>query len=313
MRFQGLDLNLLVALDALLTEQNVSAAAENVHLSQSAMSSALNRLRDYFGDDLLSIQGRRMVLTPRAESLADPVRTALLHIRSTITTQPTFDPATAKRAFTLSASDYAQTVVVAPALARVREIAPGLSFDITAPGPAAQRALEQGELDIYLSLEQFAVADHPHAALFEDDYVVVAWKDNPLTQGGVDAALYFDLGHVSVQFGPARLPAFDEWFIKSARQPRKVEVTVPSFVMAPQFLIGTSRITTMHRRLAETFAATLPIAVFPVPFEIPKVRQVAQWHRFNERDEGIRWLVAQMRETAGEAPHKSNLSNLFTV
>ena len=295
MRFQGLDLNLLVALDALLTEQNVSAAAENVHLSQSAMSSALNRLREYFKDDLLSIQGRRMVLTPRGESLIHPVRTALLHIRSTITTQPSFDPATAQRAFSLAASDYAVTVVVAPALARARALAPGLSFEIISPGPAAQRALEQGELDIYLTLEQFAAPDHPYVTLYEDDYVVVAWSENPLTQNGVDEALYFELGHVSVQFGP-RLPAFDEWFIKSARQPRRVEVTAPSFVTVPQFLIGTSQITTMHRRLAETFATILPISIFPVPFDIPKVRQIAQRHRFSDRDEGILWLVETMSQ-----------------
>ncbi|MFM1886579.1 MAG: hypothetical protein RL026_1736, partial [Pseudomonadota bacterium] len=92
MRFQRLDLNLLVVLDALLTERSVSLAAERVCLSQSATSSALGRLRDYFGDDLLVLKGRNMVLTARAENLVGPVRAVLEQIRSTIAVSPPFNP-----------------------------------------------------------------------------------------------------------------------------------------------------------------------------------------------------------------------------
>lgn len=94
MRFQRLDLNLLVALDALLTERSVSLAAERICLSQSATSSALGRLRDYFGDDLLILRGRQMVLTARAELLVEPVRAVLDQIHRTIAVTPPFDPAT---------------------------------------------------------------------------------------------------------------------------------------------------------------------------------------------------------------------------
>ncbi|MGD4540209.1 LysR family transcriptional regulator, partial [Xanthomonas citri pv. citri] len=106
MRFERLDLNLLVALDVLIAERSVSAAAKRLHLSQPAVSGALNRLREFFRDDLLVQVGRQMVLTPKADELADPVRDALLLIRTRITQPAGFDPATAEREFTIVASDY---------------------------------------------------------------------------------------------------------------------------------------------------------------------------------------------------------------
>jgi DNA-binding transcriptional LysR family regulator len=113
MRFGRLDLNLLVALDALLTEKSVSLAADRLCLSQSATSSALGRLRDYFGDELLVVRGRQMVLTARAESLVEPVRAVLEQVRSTIAVAPQFDPATADRQIRIMASDYSTEVLLA--------------------------------------------------------------------------------------------------------------------------------------------------------------------------------------------------------
>src|SRR5216683_3038973 len=104
MRFNGLDLNLLVALNALLTERSINRAAERMFLSQSAMSNALARLRDYFDDELLVPMGRQMVFTPRAESLVEPVCEVLMRIESTIATQPKFEPATESHQFTLLVS-----------------------------------------------------------------------------------------------------------------------------------------------------------------------------------------------------------------
>ncbi len=119
MRFGRLDLNLLVALDALLTERSVSLAADRLCLSQSATSSALGRLREYFGDELLVVKGRHMILTARAEELIEPVRAVLEQIRSTIAIAPEFDPATADRQVRIMASDYTTQVLLAEALARI--------------------------------------------------------------------------------------------------------------------------------------------------------------------------------------------------
>ena len=133
MRFDRLDLNLLVAFDVLGHEQNVSAAARTLNLSQSAVSGALNRLRDYFGDELLVPSGRRMILTPKAQQLVEPVRQALLMIRSNITTPANFDPASTERRFVIVASDYAYNVFLAEALKVAGREAPGASFDVIPP------------------------------------------------------------------------------------------------------------------------------------------------------------------------------------
>src|SRR5215472_18123748 len=112
MHFRQLDLNLLVALDALLMERNITEAGRRLHVTQSAMSGSLGRLREYFGDELLVQIGRKMVPTPLAETLAEPVREILLKVKATVDARPGFDPATSTRRFSLMMSDYVSTVLM---------------------------------------------------------------------------------------------------------------------------------------------------------------------------------------------------------
>ena len=114
------DLNLLVALDALLRECNVTHAGNRLNLSQPAMSGALARLRDHFQDELLVPAGRRMIRTPLAEKLVQPVHEILLQIRGTLEARPLFDPATSTRHFSIAASDYVIAVLIADVLRSVR-------------------------------------------------------------------------------------------------------------------------------------------------------------------------------------------------
>jgi LysR family transcriptional regulator, nod-box dependent transcriptional activator len=301
MRFQGLDLNLLVALDALLTEHNVSVAAERVNLSQSAMSGSLGRLRDFFGDELLTSVGRHMVLTPRARELIEPVRAALLQIETTITTPPVFDPAISPRHFTIMASDYAVSVVLARALEKIAAKAPNITFDLATLDDDPSSQLERGEVDFWLTLEQYVAPNHPRQLLFEDDFVVAAWAGNTEVSEHITLDQYFQMGHVTVKFGKTRHPAFDEWFVRTMQRNRRVDIVASSFGMAPLLLVGTQRIATMHRRLAAIYAAHLPILLVEAPFSIPKVRQVIQWHQLKDKDAATRWVLAQILELA-EAP-----------
>lgn len=119
MRFNHLDLNLLVALDVLLEEQNITRAAERLHMTQSATSGVLGRLRLYFEDELLAQVGRKMQPTPYARELAAPVREILLTIQSSITAKPVFDPATSKRHFRLITSDYLISVLFARVIQKI--------------------------------------------------------------------------------------------------------------------------------------------------------------------------------------------------
>ncbi|OJU10149.1 MAG: hypothetical protein BGN86_06140 [Caulobacterales bacterium 68-7] len=289
MRFKGLDLNLLVALDALLTDQAVSVAADKIHLSQSAMSGALSRLREFFNDELLVSTGRRMVLTPRAEQLVEPVRAVLMQIKATITTKPEFDPAACERELTIVSSDYAMVAAVAAGLVQVQREAPRMTFELLPIDSRAADRIERGETDLLITLEPYISPDHPSELLFEDDYVVVAWAENPLIGDTLDEKAYFELGHVGVELG-LRATVFDTWFLQSGHRSRRLEIVVPSFTLAPHMVIGTHRITTMHRRLANHYAKVMPLRLFDAPFELPKIRQVVQWHQVSGQDAAIQWV-----------------------
>src|SRR6185436_8079299 len=130
MHLDGLDLNLLVVLDSLFCERNVTRAGERIHLSQSATSGALSRLREFFKDDLLVPVGRKMVLTPLAEELALPVRQLLLQAEAIIHRSPHFSAETSQRTFRLVMSDYVATVLMSRALPEIQRQAPGIAIEV---------------------------------------------------------------------------------------------------------------------------------------------------------------------------------------
>jgi LysR family transcriptional regulator, nod-box dependent transcriptional activator len=313
MRFERLDLNLLVALDALLAERSVSIAAERIFLSQSATSSALGRLREYFGDDLLVVKGRQMVLTARAEGLVEPVRAVLEQVRTTIAVSPPFDPATSNRKIRLMASDYLTEVLLATALGALLAEAPNMQFEIAPMADSLLDALERGAVDILFSIDYAISADHPSQILFEDDYVVVGWDQNPALAGEMTSDLYFELGHVTARFGKAQTPVFEDWFVRRQKQQRRVEVIAPSFLAVPGFIIGTNRIATMHRRLATKIATYLPLIVKDVPMAIPRIREAVQWHISNNNDPAIRWVVERTAMIASEKPMLAASSNVVPL
>ena len=150
MRFDGLDLNLLVALDILLTEKNITRAGEKLFLSQPATSAALARLRDYFEDDLLVQVGRSMVLTPMGENLAKPVGDLLIQMRTVLNNKNKFDPSTAKRKFTVMASDYTGNVLLPRLNQLLYRLAPQCSIEQLMPSTEAEKQIERGKVDILL-------------------------------------------------------------------------------------------------------------------------------------------------------------------
>jgi LysR family transcriptional regulator, nod-box dependent transcriptional activator len=313
MRFQRLDLNLLVALDAMLTERSVSLAAERIHLSQSATSSALGRLREYFADDLLIVKGRQMVLTSRAEELVEPVRAVLEQIRSTISVPLPFDPSTSDRKIRLMASDYLTEVLLATALRDLLAEAPNMQFEIAPMADSLVEALERGTIDVLFCIDYALSADHPSQILFDDDYVVVGWDQNPAMAGEISKELYFELRHVTARFGKAQTPVFEDWFVRRQSQQRRVEVIAPSFLAVPGFIIGTNRIATMHRRLAMKLSGYLPLTMREVPLAIPPIREAVQWHISNNNDPAIRWVVERIAVIAAEGPAATGPSNVVSL
>jgi LysR family transcriptional regulator, nod-box dependent transcriptional activator len=293
-RFRGLDMNLLVALDCLLSERNVSRAAEKLCLSQSATSGALTRLREYFEDELLVQLGRNMVMTPRAAELLPAVRNVLLQVEGTIIKRPEFDPATARRDIRIIASDYMITVALSPALRKIQALAPELTFHLQTPRENPRERLERGEVEFVAMPDVYLSGEHPTVPLFSDSYRAVIWSGNELV-GGDTIALedFLNMRHVAVSF-TENGPSFEEWFSQRFGSDRVVEVSTSSYSSVPYLIVGTQRIALMHKRMAETFAAILPLKLLMPPVDIPPIHEALQWHLYNESDECLKWVREQL-------------------
>lgn len=295
MRFEKLDLNLLVVLDALLKEKSVSRASELLNLSQSGTSAALSRLREFFEDELLTPSGRVMTLTPRAEELAGPVMEALGQIREKILTPDKFDAGTSQRTIKIAAIDVVVQVLLSKLVCSAAKEAPGICLDICALSDEPAVMLQRGHADIVISLDYLVAAEQSHEWLYNEDFVVIGCQENPHLTGEMTAQLFMQLGHVSVCVNRNQI-GFDEMALRRLGIDRRVEAIAPSFVSVPRLLLGTQRIAVIHRRLANQVRATLPVTIFEMPFEFPLVREIAQWPRRHDNDKAIKWCIRRLKE-----------------
>jgi DNA-binding transcriptional LysR family regulator len=299
MHFRGLDLNLLVALDALITERSISRTGEKIHLSQPATSGALARLREYFKDDLLVPMGRKMVLTPLAEELALPVRQFLVQAEAIIHRSPAFSPEASDRTFRLVMSDYVATVVMSRALPEIQRQAPGITIQVLVLG-ARTDWIERGEADLMIMPKQYLSKKHPTEPLFGDEFVCIAWTGNRAVGiRTISMQDYLRFGHVVARFGEQQqVPAFEEQFMEQFSEARRIEVVTTGFTLIPQLVVGTTRIATIHRRLAQFYARQLPLKILRPPVEIPGVVESMQWHTIREGDPGLLWLRRLLKATS---------------
>lgn len=296
MRFNHLDLNLLVALDVLLEEQNITRAAERLHMTQSATSGVLGRLRTYFEDELLVQVGRKMQPTPYALELAKPVREVLLTIQSSITAKPVFDPAASKRHFRLVTSDYLISVLFAQVIQKIHQEAPNITFEMLGPGDNSGELLIRGEVDLMIVPERYIIEGHPSRLLFEEEHVCAVWQGNTQVGDSLTLEQYMEMGHVSVGFGRSRHMSIEEWFMNQYGFNRRLEVITNDFNTLPQLVVGTQRIATMHQRLARLYAEYLPLRILQPPVKIPVMREYMLWHRSVDGDPMHRWLRERISE-----------------
>ena len=298
MRFNKLDLNLLVALDALLTEASITRAAERVHLSQSAMSNALGRLRDYFDDELLVQMGRRLELPPRAEVRREAVRDVLVRIDTSIAAQPEFDCTSSDREFRLSISDYSMEVLLPRVLALAAQQRSTVRFKLQPQVASPARALERGDADLLVIPKAYVSPDHATELLFNDEFVCAVWRDSSHARQALSFERYASAGHVVMQPVDTDKPAFESWFVQRYGLSRRVEVTTYSFAALPFLVVGTERIATVHSMLARAIAPSLPVTLLPLPLPMPPFEQAMQWHKHRSLDPGLVWLRGLMHQAA---------------
>ena len=301
MRFKGLDLNLLVAFDALMIDRSVSRAAERVNLSQPAMSNALSRLRAYFGDDLLIAHNKRMYPTPFAETLVPQVQAALATMESVVATSRHFDPATSSRTFRVMTSDYIATAVLFPMITRLASTAPGVRIELLLPSQRRIELLDNGNIDLLITLEAYLTLELPSDFLLEDRYWLAGRADHPALVDGITLETMLAYEHVLVAIGEERLPSFGDAFLDRIGIQRRVAMTTPNFAMLPWLLQETDWLTLMQGRLAHLMQRNFAITIVPPPVPIPPLVEMAQYHVTRSNDPGLRWLIDTIRAQAAES------------
>lgn len=299
-RLRNLDLNLLLALDALLKERNVTRAAEHLGLSQPAVSAALARLRRHFDDELLHRIGNRYELTPLADQLAARTTAALVGVQRVFDAAPDFDPATAEREFTLMVSDYGAMVFGDPLATIVARQAPGVRLRFQQNTTyAVDHALETLRTIDGIVLPHGFLTDVPAVDLYEDTWVCIVCKDNDLvgdtlTMDDVATLPWVVTYHLPTAFTPA------------ARQLRMIgiepdiQVVVESFLAVPFLVARTQRIALLQEQLAHRLAAAAGVRILPCPWDVVPLKEAFWWHPTFRADPAHAWLRGVLK-AAGRA------------
>jgi DNA-binding transcriptional LysR family regulator len=282
-----LDLNLLVALDALLSERSVTQAAARLVITQSAMSRTLKRLRDLFHDPLLVRTAKGMLPTPRAESLIQPLRRVLTEIEQ-VFMQPEFDPATAKRMFSISTNDPFYSVLLPSLFSHLSSQAPGIDLVIRTPTRDTQHRLATGELDLAISPY---VVDHVgfyQQRLFDERYVCVIRADHPLIGETLSLEEFVQLGHILI--GQENSVGVIDRLLAERHLARRIVLRLPTFLGAPLIAARSNLILTLPERLARSFSSMLPLRLLDPPFALARFSVKQIWHERNHQEPGHIWL-----------------------
>lgn len=290
------DLNLLVALDALLGEQSVTRAALRLGMSQPAASRALSRSRKLFADALL-VEGRNgYILSARANEIRPALRRMLAGIGDMLEASP-FDPATSTGRIRLLMADLEAAALVPALLTRLVAEAPALDLEILPPGNALFEALESDAVDAIVGVIGEAPAGIRRRALYEDRFVTLMRAGHPMAGTKLTLARYLRLGHIVVSItgvGPA--PA-DTLLAGMGRQ-RRVKARLPSFLAAVEIAAQTDLVMTLPSTLAQTAAGMRRFVAVPPPFDLGRCTMSLVWHARHQDEPRHVWLRRMVVEAA---------------
>jgi DNA-binding transcriptional LysR family regulator len=299
-----IDLNLLVHLNALLTERSVTRAAARVGIGQSAMSHNLARLRELFGDELLTRGSDGMRLTPRAVTLLEPMQTMLAQVEALVSRNQAFDPATAVRTFRFGLPDSMEILIMPALLARMREVAPGIHLRLyNSDASRLFEELDADEIDLaigYGALQQ-GQFHHKRRKLFTETWLCMFNAEKTGIAPPISLDDFVRLPHVLTSLRPGRSVRgiVDEALDKLGLR-RSVALTTPRFLTVPSLVARTPVIVTMQARLARLFAAELGLTLSPPPVELSELTISLLWHASYDHDPAHTWLRELVIQVAAE-------------
>ncbi|MFM0552099.1 LysR family transcriptional regulator [Paraburkholderia sediminicola] len=283
-----LDLNLLVTLDVLLSEHNVTRAAERLNFSQPSVSVHLAKLREVLGDPLLLPGPRGMRPTARAEALREPLREALEALERAVAPARPFDPAEATQSWHIAATDYVESTIILPALAGLRAAAPGTRLAVVElVPPRIARQAEQGEIDLGFHTSEGAPEGLRHRVLFAEQYVLVGRAGHPRLKRRPTLAQFCKLEHVIVSPDGGGFAGVTDEVLAKAGMTRRVVLSVPHFLFMLSALASTDLVGMLPARLVRGNSA---LRVVEPPLEVPGYEIAMLWHERSHRDPAHQWL-----------------------
>jgi DNA-binding transcriptional LysR family regulator len=301
MELHQLDLNLLVVFNQLLIERRVSKVADNLGISQPAVSNSLAKLRKIFGDDLFLRTPKGMEPTPFADQLAESVSYALAMIHSGVNQRTTFEPSTAKRAFTIGMTDIGEIYFLPALIERLRREAPGVTLSTMRNAAINLRdELESGKVDLALGLLPQLKAGFFQRRLFSQSYVCLMRHGHRLDKRRMSLAEFSAAEHLVVISAGTGHGKVDELLLRSGVE-RSVRLTVPHYVSVGHILRGSELVATVPERLADRLVEPFGLVKVPHPAKLPDVAINVFWHAKYHRAPANRWLRGVVFELFGDA------------
>lgn len=291
MDLHGIDLNLLVAFDALMAERHVTRAGARIGRTQPAMSAALARLRALLKDELFVRGAKGLQPTPRALDLAEPLSRALAQIQQSLSFTQTFAPASSTASFALALTEHPAYVLLPRLLATLQKKAPGITLKVhgyTARDDAIDM-LDAGEVDMAIGVPPAPAGRILLRPLFEESFVCILRKDHPAARGKLDLRRFLQLTHLLVSPENDRFGLVDAALAKLGHR-RRLGLTLPQMYAAPALIAQSDMIATVMTGVATASGHAAALKLLPPPLEIAPVRFTLAWHRRNDAHPAQAWL-----------------------
>jgi DNA-binding transcriptional LysR family regulator len=284
------DLNLLYVFEALWRDRSVTGAAHNLGLTQAAVSSALKRMREEYGDKMFTLVGRRMEPTPYALAISQQLLDALAAIRKTSNVESRFDPSTSRRSFIIRTRDIGEVVCFPKLLPQLSAIAPHVKLrTIFQPIEETLAGLAGGRMDFALGFLPSLETGIHRRVLFTQHYVCVMRADHPLAKRKLTAELFQEQQHLLTEYSGSGHQMLERG-LNEAGVRNQIKVRLPQYLSAPHFVIASDLLWCAPAILAETLAAHFPLTIKTLPVQLPEFEIALYWHDRYHRDPANKWL-----------------------
>ncbi|OEU64812.1 MAG: LysR family transcriptional regulator [Desulfovibrio sp. S3730MH75] len=298
----NLDLNLLVILETIFAERNLTIAGQKLFMSQSAVSHALSKLRDHFEDRLFIRRGNMMVPTPLCENIHHSLAPSLKQILQSLEDRGEFSPATSKRTFCIGLSDYLCNLLLPQIIAKVRAEAPNINLRIIQATYEKRTAmLQDGKLDIFLGCSRDYGAGVLWEGLFFDREVCILRKDHPITGQVMTEEELASAEFVALSLSESGLGFLEDFLCQKGIQ-RNIKVIIQQEAIIPSLVSSSDLVGTLAERLAQIYTKILPVRTIHLPLENTTFEVLQHWHTLNDNDPAHIWMRGVIREVAESLP-----------